>query len=68
VYQVKPANSFLNPIQLEEISLKALELNNSAYQNAVSIARSGLWTPAFEWLQLLKTASRKNAGSSASAN
>jgi hypothetical protein len=54
VYQVQPANSFLNPIQLEEISLKPPELNNSAYQDAVSIARSGLWTPAFEWLQFIK--------------
>lgn len=54
VYQIQPANSFLDPIQLEEISLKPAELNNSAYQDAVSIARSGLWTPAFEWLQFIK--------------
>ncbi|MBD0264912.1 MAG: hypothetical protein ICV78_19965 [Tolypothrix sp. Co-bin9] len=67
VYQVKPANSFLNPIQLEEISLKSLELNNSAYQNAVSIARSGLWTPAFEWLQFIKKQRQEKMSAAAQA-
>ncbi len=54
VYQVQPANSFLDPIQLEEISLRPPVLKDSAYQDAVSIARSGLWTPAFEWLQFIQ--------------
>ncbi len=54
VYQVQPANSFLDPIQLEEISLRPPEIKDSAYQDAVSIARSGLWTPAFEWLQFIQ--------------
>ena len=54
VYQVKPLKLFLKPIQLEAITLQSSVLKNSAYQNALSIARSGLWTPAFEWLKFIK--------------
>ncbi|MFW9265447.1 hypothetical protein, partial [Nostoc sp. CALU 546] len=54
VYQVKPLKLFLKPIQLEEITLKSPAFKDSAYQNALSIARSGLWTPAFEWLKSIK--------------
>ncbi|MEH2445286.1 MAG: hypothetical protein V7K18_05755 [Nostoc sp.] len=54
VYQVKPLKLFLKPIQLEEITLQSPALKDSAYQNALSIARSGLWTPAFEWLKFIK--------------
>ncbi|MHC5850486.1 hypothetical protein [Nostoc sp.] len=54
VYQVKPLKLFLKPIQLEAITLKSPVLKDSAYQNALSIARSGLWTPAFEWLKFIK--------------
>ncbi len=54
VYQVKPLKLFLKPIQLEAINLKSPVLKDSAYQNALSIARSGLWTPAFEWLKFIK--------------
>jgi hypothetical protein len=53
IYQVKSVNLFLNPIQLEEIALQPPALSDSAYQDALLIARSGLWTPAFEWLQSL---------------
>ncbi|NEU75669.1 hypothetical protein PI95_024685, partial [Hassallia byssoidea VB512170] len=67
VYQVQPANSFLDPIQLEEISLKPPELNNSAYQDAVSIARTGLWTPAFEWLQFIKKQQKEKIPAAAQA-
>ncbi|MEH1944114.1 MAG: hypothetical protein V7L01_28400 [Nostoc sp.] len=54
VYQVKSVKLFLKPIQLEAITLKSSFLKDSAYQNALSIARSGLWTPAFEWLKFIK--------------
>ncbi|WP_375499705.1 hypothetical protein [uncultured Nostoc sp.] len=54
VYQVKPLKLFLKPIQLEAITLKSPALKDYAYQNALSIARSGLWTPAFEWLKFIK--------------
>lgn len=54
VYQVKPVKLFLKPIQLEAITLNPPALKDSAYQNALSIARSGLWTPAFEWLKFIQ--------------
>ncbi|MDF5710271.1 MAG: hypothetical protein PUP90_22035 [Nostoc sp. S4] len=54
VYQVKPVKLFLKPIQLQAISLESPVLKDSGYQNALSIARSGLWTPAFEWLKFIK--------------
>ncbi|MDZ8056080.1 MAG: hypothetical protein RMX68_021780 [Aulosira sp. ZfuVER01] len=54
IYQVKAIKLFLNPIQLEEISLKIPALKDTAYQNALLLARSGLWTPAFEWLKSLQ--------------
>ena len=54
VYQIKRVNFILNPVQLEEISLTPAAIQDSAYQDALLIARSGLWTPAFEWLQSIK--------------
>lgn len=54
VYQVKPLKLFLKPIQLEAITLKSSALKDSPYQNALSIACSGLWTPAFEWLKFIQ--------------
>ncbi|MEH2194512.1 MAG: hypothetical protein V7K98_17970 [Nostoc sp.] len=54
VYQVKPVKLLLKPIELEAISLKSPAFKDSAYQNALAIARSGLWTPAFEWLKFIK--------------
>ncbi|ARV58686.1 hypothetical protein BZZ01_08560 [Nostocales cyanobacterium HT-58-2] len=54
VYQVQPAKSVLNPIQLEQISLTPPALQDSDYQNALVLARSGLWTPALEWLESFK--------------
>lgn len=54
VYQVKNVKLYLNPIQLEAISLQPPALKDSAYQNALLIARNGLWTPAFEWLESIR--------------
>jgi hypothetical protein len=54
VYQVKPLKLFFKPIQLEAITLKSPAIKDYAYENALSIARSGLWTPAFEWLKFIK--------------
>ena len=54
VYQVKPLNSIRNPIQLQAIDLKPPAFKNKAYQKALLIARSGLWTPAFKWLEFIK--------------
>ncbi|GAX36224.1 hypothetical protein [Nodularia sp. NIES-3585] len=54
VYQVQATNFYLNPIQLTEISLKTPAFQDSAFQDALLIARNGLWTPAFEWLQFIE--------------
>jgi hypothetical protein len=53
IYQVKPVKFVLNPIQLEQISLTPV-LQDADYQNALLLAQSGLWTPAFEQLQSMK--------------
>lgn len=54
IYQVQPAKLVVNPIQLEPISLQSPALQDSAFQGALSIARSGLWTSAYEWLEFIK--------------
>ncbi len=53
IYEVKPVKFVLHPIQLEEVSLEPSLLKDSAYQNALLFARSGLWTPALQSLQSL---------------
>lgn len=54
VYQVKPAAFFFNPIQLETISLVEPALDDFAYQQAIFLGRSGLWSPAWKWLQFIQ--------------
>ncbi|MBD2436062.1 hypothetical protein [Nostoc sp. FACHB-110] len=54
IYQVKPTNLYLNPIQLEKISLKTPAIQDKTYQNALKVARSGLWTTALESLQSIQ--------------
>jgi hypothetical protein len=61
VYQVKFLSASLSPVQLTEISLTALDLNNSTYKNGMTLARSGLWSPA---LRLLNTAKARSQGRS----
>ena len=54
VYQVKTTQSDQNQIQLEEISLQKSALKIRAYQNAIFLARNGLWSPALKLLQSIK--------------
>lgn len=51
IYQIKSTKLVHRSIELEEISLKTPALKDTAYENALLLARSGLWTPAFEWLK-----------------
>jgi hypothetical protein len=67
VYQVKPAQFYLNPIQLEQISLVQPALNSPAYRDALFIARNGLWSPSYKWLQFIKQQRHKNQDWSAAA-
>lgn len=54
VYQVKTTKSDQNQIQLEEISLLKPALKMRDYQNAIFLARNGLWSPALKLLQSIK--------------
>ena len=54
VYQIKPNEFAVNPIKLSEITLKPPALKDSAYKDALLIARNGLWTPSDKWLQFIK--------------
>ncbi|AFZ02294.1 hypothetical protein [Calothrix sp. PCC 6303] len=54
VYQVKSVKLFLNPVELVEITLKPAAWKNDNYEKALSLARSGLWTPAYTWLQSIQ--------------
>lgn len=67
VYQVKPAKFFLNPIQLERVSLAEPALNSPDYQDAIAIAQSGLWSPAWKWLQYIKQQQKRHWTTAAQA-
>ena len=54
VYQVKPSEFVVNPIKLSQITLKPAALKDSIYKDALSIARNGLWTPAYKQLKLIE--------------
>ncbi|MBF2067521.1 MAG: hypothetical protein IGS39_24355 [Calothrix sp. C42_A2020_038] len=54
VYQVKSVKTFLNPVELDEIRLQPPAFKDSAYEKALVMARSGLWTPAYDWLKIIK--------------
>ena len=55
VYQLQPRKFLPAPIYLEEISFTSLALTSTPYQNALILARSGLWTPAVNLLEPLAT-------------
>lgn len=54
IYQVKPLKFVSSPVQLEEVSLAESVLQNSAYHNAMLLARNGLWSTSLAELQVLK--------------
>ncbi|BAY26623.1 hypothetical protein NIES2100_64390 [Calothrix sp. NIES-2100] len=54
IYQVKSLKLSHNAIELAEISLKTPAIKDTAYQNALLLARNGLWTPAYEWLKSIQ--------------
>ncbi|OKH55969.1 hypothetical protein NIES2101_01515 [Calothrix sp. HK-06] len=66
VYQVKSVKTFLNPVELNEITLKPPALKDSSYETAISMARSGLWTPAYNSLKSIQK-QKKNISSNALA-
>lgn len=67
IYQLNSVNFVLNPIQLEQISLTPPALQDSDYQNALMLAQSGLWTPAFEQLESIKKQQKEQLPEAAQA-
>lgn len=54
VYQLKPVQFFLNPVELVEISLLEPALSIGAYKDALLLAKSGLWSSAWELMASVK--------------
>mgnify|MGYP006421456639 CR=1 FL=1 len=54
LYQVKPRNFFLNPVQLVPVSFTEAVLDTPTYRDALRLARSGLWSQAVEKFRATK--------------
>ncbi|WP_421656138.1 hypothetical protein [Leptothermofonsia sp. ETS-13] len=54
IYQVQPRKFLPNPIQLEPISLAEPAINHPTYSQALLLARNGLWSISWQWLQSFK--------------
>ncbi|WP_071518843.1 hypothetical protein [Geitlerinema sp. PCC 9228] len=54
LYQVKPRSFFLNPVQLVPVSFTEPVLDRPTYQDALRLARSGLWSQAAEQFRQAK--------------
>lgn len=68
VWQVRSQPTNLNtPIRLIPVSLETAALDDPAYDNALLLARSGLWTPAQQLLDSLKRQWGKDWTASAQA-
>jgi len=51
VYQIQGRFSATAPPYLEEISLEQPALDTQAYRDALTLANSGLWSPAWQWFK-----------------
>ena len=54
IYEIKPSEYVINPVKLSEITLKPPALKDGGYKDALLIARNGLWSPSYKWLQFIK--------------
>ena len=54
IYEIKPSEFVINPVKLSEITLKPPALKDGGYKDALLIARNGLWSPSYKWLQFIK--------------
>ena len=54
IYQIDESEFVVNPVILSEITLKSPALEDGGYKDALLIAKSGLWTPSYKWLQFIK--------------
>lgn len=60
VYQVQPRKFLLDPIHLEAIALSDPAFETETYDKIMTLARSGLWSPALAWFKSLRQASEAN--------
>lgn len=67
IYQIKPSEFVINPVQLSEITLKPPALQDGGYKDALLIARNGLWSPSYKWLQFIKKQQKGKISSEAQA-
>lgn len=54
IYQIKPVKFVINPISLEEITLDAPAIKTQGYRDALWLAKTGLWSPAWEMMAYQK--------------
>lgn len=54
IYQIQPVKFVVNPINLEEITLNTPALTTQRYRDALWLAKTGLWSPAWEMMALEK--------------
>ncbi|MBE9178345.1 hypothetical protein IQ268_07055 [Oculatella sp. LEGE 06141] len=54
LYQVKASGSSARPMRLEALSLTESALADRTYENALVLARNGLWSPALQVMQSVK--------------
>lgn len=59
IYQIDKGEFVVNPVKLSEITLKPPALENKGYKDALFIAKNGLWTPSYKWLQFIKKQKEK---------
>ncbi|HEY9749351.1 MAG TPA: hypothetical protein V6C63_11765 [Allocoleopsis sp.] len=60
VYQVQPRKFLPDPIHLEAIALSDPAFDTETYGKIMTLARSGLWSPALAWFKSLRQASENN--------
>jgi len=65
IYQIQPREFRVAPVTLVEIALTPFDLALKNYQNALILARSGLWTPALKMLQPLTKSPEWSPGAQA---
>jgi len=54
IYQIQPVKFVVNPIELEEITLNTPGIKTQGYRDALWLASTGLWSPAWEMMAYQK--------------
>jgi hypothetical protein len=60
IYQIGSRKFLPNPVQLNPISLEEFALNDETYKNALRLAKSGLWSPALNFMRSAKGKAGRN--------